>query len=100
MRRTLVFLVVSVAAVVTAVPAAASSAAAAGPLLWQQQSFSLSNGSQGAAILNARDTLTSCDNAPAHRLCEFGRPAVSPDGRLVIVSRHSQAPGFPEPAAG
>jgi Tol biopolymer transport system component len=50
---------------------------------------------QSAAILDASGTLTSCDSASGDQLCLLGRPALSPDARTVIVSRHPQAPGYP-----
>jgi len=53
-----------------------------------------------ASILDASGTLISCDSASSGQLCLFGRPALSPDGATVIVSRHPRAPGYPAARPG
>jgi dipeptidyl aminopeptidase/acylaminoacyl peptidase len=80
-------------------PAAASYAANSTPLVWEEQTWNI-DGSQGAAILDAGGTLTSCDNSPGDQLCLFGRPTVSPDGSSIVVSRHATSSGIPFAPAG
>ncbi len=102
MGRTWVSLAAAATAVLTvAAPAAASYGPHSAPLLWEQQVASnAGGGSQSAAVLDAKGTLASCDNANGMPLCRFGRPALSPDGRRVIVSRHPKAPTVSAPALG
>lgn len=91
MRTTFVSLIAAIAApLIVAAPAAASYGARSAPLLWEQQTWSYDTGSQSAAIVDGGGMLTSCDNASGDQLCAFGRPALSPDGGRVAVSRHPQ----------
>lgn len=100
MRTTFVSFAAIAVALIAAGPAAASYGAHSAPLLWEQQTWSYTDGSQSAAILKQGGTLTSCDNASGDQLCMFARPGLSPDGQRLVVSWHAQGPGFPATPLG